>query len=79
MQFLSKFWKLLKHQLNRSALSSIILANFTISQHLKVLMCYHFQMYVMYVTVCIPFIQKIFKMKKGRDGEKVNKQDGMPM
>ena len=61
---LSKFLELLKHQLNRSALSSIILANCTISQHLKVLMCYHFQMYVMYVTVCIPVIQKIKKKKK---------------
>ena len=28
-------------------------------------------------TISIPVIQKILKMKKGRDGEKVNKQDGM--
>ena len=26
-----------------------------------------------------PVTQKILKMKNGRDGEKVNKQDGMPM
>ena len=31
------------------------------------------------IHIPTPVIQKILKMKKGRDGEKVNKQDGMPM
>ena len=31
------------------------------------------------LMISTPVIQKIKKMKQGRDGEKAKKQDGMPM
>ena len=57
----------------------IFCAYMYISIYIGIPLCYCHKMSDMVEIVFLPVIQKILKMKKGRDGEKVNKQDGMPM